>query len=600
MTINTTSNSSARSPDVSGGAATLVKNLPASSVDFAFNNIFNSLNNNENISSYSKGRTQERASQVASSNQDRRERNTSAAGHGNAGRHDANSASDRSVHDRKLSGNVAESRVKESVKQQASNEHTTNSEQKREAGSSIVGVNDRSITADSEDVHSASNPPGQNVAAVDGSTLPTTSGEIGQGVSVAGASLSEISDAGDAQAMIEGALSGQDQQAIGNLLAELDAQLVLAGLAPVSSPVGTAPNESNAQLNTQSLQLALGNLQRQLNIIGGGAQVEASGISPSSSQLAGTSLQSINNLAQPLFTALGDSVLPQSGVGVSVEGAAPGGNAVGDSRVASELAALVAGLRDLRLGAAGQAVNSQNMTSTAEVAPAAGDSRIDVLAGTSPVTANATSLLQAVGPNQSSRNGELLSGDRPGLAFSGNVANVNEAVATVATERPAVTNLTGALNGAQASLQKAMASGLSGQAWPEEIQGNIKAMMAKGLATADLQLKPASLGALSIRIENGDEGSSIQFSVQSTVAKEQIEMHLPRLRELFTASQLALGDVSVSSEGDRGSEGSDSSSANNNRLASAESQNEAASESTVEGESLVFRSTGESLLDVYA
>ena len=105
------------------------------------------------------------------------------------------------------------------------------------------------------------------------------------------------------------------------------------------------------------------------------------------------------------------------------------------------------------------------------------------------------------------------------------------------------------LAAAQTNVLRLTSNNFLGQSgMPEELQANLKMMLSRGIPSAELQLKPASLGALSIRIESSDEGSLVQFSVQSSVAKEQIEMHLPRLRELFTANQLALGDVSVSTD----------------------------------------------------
>lgn len=139
---------------------------------------------------------------------------------------------------------------------------------------------------------------------------------------------------------------------------------------------------------------------------------------------------------------------------------------------------------------------------------------------------------------------------------------------------------------------------LSQSAMPEELQANLKMMLSRGIPSAELQLKPASLGAMSIRIESSDEGSLVQFSVQSSVAKEQIEMHLPRLRELFAASQLSLGDVSVSTDDQKGADQQDQGSqAKLNTTTGEQNMANSQSQETIQA---VAITSNNSMLDVYA
>lgn len=81
--------------------------------------------------------------------------------------------------------------------------------------------------------------------------------------------------------------------------------------------------------------------------------------------------------------------------------------------------------------------------------------------------------------------------------------------------------------------------------WPGEFAGKLKMMLSQRLQSAELQLNPAGLGNLHIKIEGAEDQAKVLFSVQNGLAKEQIEMHMPRLRELMANSQIDLGDVNV-------------------------------------------------------
>jgi flagellar hook-length control protein FliK len=72
------------------------------------------------------------------------------------------------------------------------------------------------------------------------------------------------------------------------------------------------------------------------------------------------------------------------------------------------------------------------------------------------------------------------------------------------------------------------------------------AMASQGKHTARLQLHPAELGALEIRVSIQDDGAVVSITAQLPQARELIEAGLPRLRELFDASGTNLLDVDVS------------------------------------------------------
>lgn len=194
-----------------------------------------------------------------------------------------------------------------------------------------------------------------------------------------------------------------------------------------------------------------------------------------------------------------------------------------------------------------------------------------------------------------------INGAKAAVSQVGEVASLNSgAPASTPANRAVVeSQIQSAQN--MASLQRMATSPTGSQSmWADEVQGNVKMMLARGLPSAELLLKPASLGALSIRIESGEEGSLVQFSVQSTVAKEQIEMHLPRLRELFAANQLSLGDVSVSSDGNQdqlASNGQETFAGNEQQSNDFSNNSEPA---VVADQIAINSSSANGLLDVYA
>lgn len=69
--------------------------------------------------------------------------------------------------------------------------------------------------------------------------------------------------------------------------------------------------------------------------------------------------------------------------------------------------------------------------------------------------------------------------------------------------------------------------------------------------TAELRLTPPHLGPVEIALTlNHDQGieASIQFASPHAAVREAIEASLPRLKELFAESGIAMGNVTVSAE----------------------------------------------------
>lgn len=79
-----------------------------------------------------------------------------------------------------------------------------------------------------------------------------------------------------------------------------------------------------------------------------------------------------------------------------------------------------------------------------------------------------------------------------------------------------------------------------------QISSQLIAMRMDGQSVAKLQLHPAELGALEIRIAMQDEGAVVSINAQQQGTRDLIEASLPRLRELFESSGSQLLDVDVS------------------------------------------------------
>ena len=154
--------------------------------------------------------------------------------------------------------------------------------------------------------------------------------------------------------------------------------------------------------------------------------------------------------------------------------------------------------------------------------------------------------------------------------------------------------------GSTLNLASFQASTMNQGDWPGEFAGKLKMMLSQRMQTAELQLNPAGLGNLQVKIEGADEQAKVFFSVQSGLAKEQIEMHMPRLRELMASSQIDLGDVHVQDQSAGGDhQGSFASSSEQSQdqvshQASSDVQREPSNTIELKGR------VGDQLLDTYA
>lgn len=106
--------------------------------------------------------------------------------------------------------------------------------------------------------------------------------------------------------------------------------------------------------------------------------------------------------------------------------------------------------------------------------------------------------------------------------------------------------------GVSSSYSSYAASGLSvplGQpGWDQALGGRLQWMVNQNIQQADLRLNPPQLGSLEVRITVQNDQTHVSFTVHHSHAREAIEDAIPRLREMFSAGGLTLGDVNVSQQ----------------------------------------------------
>lgn len=85
--------------------------------------------------------------------------------------------------------------------------------------------------------------------------------------------------------------------------------------------------------------------------------------------------------------------------------------------------------------------------------------------------------------------------------------------------------------------------------WGDALAERVRLMANNQLQRAEIQLSPAELGPLRVRLTIEDGAASIVFSAQHVVTRDAIEQALPRLREMLAESGLSLEQASVGDEG---------------------------------------------------
>jgi len=84
--------------------------------------------------------------------------------------------------------------------------------------------------------------------------------------------------------------------------------------------------------------------------------------------------------------------------------------------------------------------------------------------------------------------------------------------------------------------------------WNKEIGERVIWMHKQAIPSAELRLNPGHLGPITIKIDMTQDQATVAFTAQHAAVKEAIDAALPKLREMFSAQQLNLAEVSVSQE----------------------------------------------------
>ena len=87
--------------------------------------------------------------------------------------------------------------------------------------------------------------------------------------------------------------------------------------------------------------------------------------------------------------------------------------------------------------------------------------------------------------------------------------------------------------------------------WANELGNRLTVMGAQGDQSGSLRLSPEHLGPLQVDIKITDSKASVLFGAQHADTRAAIQDALPRLREMFAASGMVLGDAGVSREAPR-------------------------------------------------
>jgi len=84
--------------------------------------------------------------------------------------------------------------------------------------------------------------------------------------------------------------------------------------------------------------------------------------------------------------------------------------------------------------------------------------------------------------------------------------------------------------------------------WSEAVVDRVMVMSSQNLKSAEIQLDPAELGRLEVRISVNQEQSQVTFASPHAGVREALDAQMHRLRELFAQQGMNLMDASVSDQ----------------------------------------------------
>ena len=90
------------------------------------------------------------------------------------------------------------------------------------------------------------------------------------------------------------------------------------------------------------------------------------------------------------------------------------------------------------------------------------------------------------------------------------------------------------------------------QGWSEQFSEQIKWMTGQKFQSVEIRLNPAHLGAMEVKIQMQNDQTNIQITALHATVRDALEQAMPRLREMFDASGLQLGDVDIADQSPAG------------------------------------------------
>lgn len=100
--------------------------------------------------------------------------------------------------------------------------------------------------------------------------------------------------------------------------------------------------------------------------------------------------------------------------------------------------------------------------------------------------------------------------------------------------------------------------------WSEAVVDKVMWLSSQNLKSAEIQLDPAELGRLEVRVDIAKDQTQVTFASPHAGVREALEGQMQRLRDLFTAQGMNLPDVNVSDQSmNRGWQGQEQSNGGN-------------------------------------
>ena len=91
--------------------------------------------------------------------------------------------------------------------------------------------------------------------------------------------------------------------------------------------------------------------------------------------------------------------------------------------------------------------------------------------------------------------------------------------------------------------------------WSEALAARVVWFGNHDIQEAKIQLTPADLGPIDIKVAVSNGEANVAFNAHHAATRDAIEQSLPRLRDMFAQQGVQLGQVNVSSHGDRNTQG---------------------------------------------